>query len=220
MHEVKTSDLYSIEGVRVKSNISKVDQYQNLEPRITQTAFNFHQVRNAKNESKLMSSSQRRSELDMCKVRLQEQFKKKHDKVQHTKLQRIISTYHKSGIQGVDDPLNSDGHFYKSNVPEIEQMMSRKQKSLKDRQKNATKAGGTSYIFNLNTRGIEDSRHYDSVVDLGDKWKAKNYAQNKIDFADILSGKSKARFEGIPGLKQDSANVKGILTKSQYHAKP
>ena len=70
MNEAKASDLYSIEGVRMKSNISKVDQYQNLEPRISQTAFNFHQVGNAKNESKLMSSSQRRSDMDVCKVKL------------------------------------------------------------------------------------------------------------------------------------------------------
>ena len=70
INEVATSDLYSIEGVRMKSNITKVDQYQNLEPRISQTAFNFHQVRNAQNESKLMSASQRRSEMDMCKVKL------------------------------------------------------------------------------------------------------------------------------------------------------
>ena len=160
----------------MKSNITKVDQYQNLEPRISQTAFNFHQVRNAQNESKLMSASQRRSEMDMCKVKLQEQFKRKHDKVQQTKLQRIINTFHKSGIQGVDDPLNSDGHFYKSRVPEIEQIVTRKQKSLKDRQKNATKAGGTSYIFNLNARGADESRTHDSVVDLSTKWKAKNYA--------------------------------------------
>ena len=130
MNEVRTSNLYSIEGVRMKSNITKVDQYQNLEPRISQTAFNFHQIKDNNAESKLMSASQRRSEMDMHKVKLQEQFKMKHDKIQQTKLQRIINTFHKSGIQGVDDPLNSDGYFYNANVPEIERMVRKKQNSI------------------------------------------------------------------------------------------
>ena len=68
----------------------------------------------------------------------------KHQKAQQGKMQRIINTYHKSGIQGVDDALNKGTQYYSNDHSKLNLLMQQKNLQASQRKVNMCKMGGTS----------------------------------------------------------------------------
>ena len=109
----KGSKRYDLEGV-LKSPLTceKFDFTKDRiePPRVTST-FNFY----PKQEDSFMLLRKSQDQLSLMKDIKQKQKQsliEKHERASLNKMNRIINTFHKSGITGIDDPLNTRTKYF------------------------------------------------------------------------------------------------------------